>query len=507
MSVESSAAQHILIVEDSQTLGTLALNKFRESALPYEAVWADCFAKTQELVESGNYHFVWALVDLTLPDADGEDVIDYLALRQIRPIVLTGTFGEEWRELLLAKNVVDYFVKGGRHDYDLIIEQIDRLDKNRNTKVLVVDDSISYRAYLKRLLKIRNYTVLEASNGQQALDMLGNQTDIRMVITDYMMPDMDGISLTQKLRSRFKPSQLAILGVSASDDIVLSARFLKAGASDYLRKPFSIEEFNCRISQNIHQMQQFDVIQKSLDLKNHFLGMAAHDIRSPVGNIYSFCQLFLRGTIGSLSPEQQKVIANMKDMTMHTLQLLNDLLDISAIEHGSLNLHQRPSSAVSLLRQRIEMQRLYAQEKNIQLILEEDSAQIVQCDPQRFGQVLDNLVSNAIKYSYPDSRVWLRSRQEGDKVVIEVQDEGQGLSKEDQQRLFTPFERLRSKPTGGERSTGLGLVIARKIVDAHEGTMECESELGKGTTFRIKMPAGIYENLAEGIADSVPVAS
>lgn len=485
---------HILIIEDSQTMGALAMSKFKESNLDYEPVLAESFEKTQELVESGQYNFIWALVDLTLPDASGEDVIDYLALRQIRPIVLTGTFGEEWRELLLAKNVVDYFLKNSRHDYDLIIEQIERLDNNRFTKVMIVDDSISYRAYLKRLLKIRNYQVLEASSGPDALEKLGNATDIKLVITDYLMPDMDGIALTHKIRSRFKPSQLAILGISASDDLVLSARFLKAGASDYLRKPFSIEEFNCRIGQNIHQMQQFDMIQKSLDLKNNFLGMAAHDIRSPVGNIYSFCQLFLRGTIGSLSPEQQKVILNMKDMTTHTLQLLNDLLDMSAIEHGSLNLHQKSFPMQALFRQRMDMQRLYAQEKNISLILEDDPSLMLFCDPQRFGQVLDNLISNAIKYSYPGSRVWLRSRIESQQVVLEIQDEGQGLSPEDQQRLFTPFERLRSKPTAGERSTGLGLVIARKIVDAHGGTMECESELNKGTTFRIRMPVVVVEN-------------
>lgn len=501
MSVMPPSKPHILIVEDSQTMGALALSKFRESNLNYEAVLAESFAKTQELVESGDYNFVWALVDLTLPDASGEDVIDYLALRQIRPIVLTGTFGEEWRELLLAKNVVDYFLKNSRHDYDLIIEQIERLDNNRFTKVLIVDDSISYRAYLKRLLKIRNYQVLEANSGSEALEKLEQNSDIKLVITDYLMPEMDGISLTQKIRARFKPSQMAILGVSASDDLVLSARFLKAGASDYLRKPFSIEEFNCRISQNIHQMQQFDIIQKSLDLKNHFLGMAAHDIRSPVGNIYSFCQLFLRGTIGTLSPEQQKVILNMKDMTMHTLQLLNDLLDMSAIEHGSLHLRQKPFPLLALLRQRVEMLRLYAQEKDIQMILDEEPNQILFCDPQRFGQVLDNLLSNAIKYSYPGSRVWVRSRVENQQIVIEIQDEGQGLSQEDQQRLFTPFERLRSKPTAGERSTGLGLVIARKIVDAHGGTMECESELNQGTTFRICMPVRIEENV------TVPFAS
>lgn len=500
MTLSEPQTNHILIVEDSQTMGALAISKFRESSLNYEPILADSFAKTQDLVESGKYNFVWALVDLTLPDASGEDVVDYLNLRQIRPIVLTGTFGEEWRELLLAKNVVDYFIKNSRHDYDLIIEQIERLDKNRFTKVLIVDDSISYRAYLKRLLKIRNYQVLEAGSGAQALERLEEHKDIRLVISDYLMPEMDGIQLTQKIRARFKPSQLAILGVSASDDLVLSARFLKAGASDYLRKPFSIEEFNCRISQNIHQMQQFDIIQKSLDLKNHFLGMAAHDIRSPVGSIYSFCQLFLRGTIGNLTPEQQKVILNMKDMTTHTLQLLNDLLDMSAIEHGSLNLKPKPYPVVMLLRQRVDMQRLYAQEKDIKILVEEDPSQVIYCDPQRFGQVLDNLLSNAIKYSFPGSRVWLRSYLAEHELVLEVQDEGQGLSKEDQQRLFTPFERLRSKPTAGERSTGLGLVIARKIVDAHGGTMECESELNQGTIFRIRMPIKVQGNLPMPLA-------
>lgn len=486
--MSSDDLKHILIIEDSQTLGKLALTKFKESHLAYEPILADSFARVQEFVESKQYRFNWALVDLTLPDVSGEDIIDYLIVHQIRPIVLTGTFGEEWRELMLAKNVVDYFLKNNRHDYDLIIEQIERLDQNHNTKILIVDDSISYRSYLMRLLKIRNYTVLEAESGHQALAILKDQSDIKLVITDYVMPDMDGISLTQKIRARIKSNQVAILGVSASDDLVLSARFLKAGASDYLRKPFSIEEFNCRVSQNIHQMKQFDQIQESLELKNHFLGMAAHDIRSPVSNIYSFCELIIRGSIGGMTPAQEKVIYNMRDMTTHTLGLLNDLLDISAIEHGSLNLQQKISPLMLLLRQHVEMQKLYAVGKNIELILEVHPDVMINCDISRFGQVIDNLLSNAIKYSFQGSRVWARGFHRNKETWIEVQDEGQGLSREDCERLFRPFERLQSKPTAGERSTGLGLVIARKIVDAHGGWMECESELGKGTTFRIRLP-------------------
>ncbi|MGV3524499.1 MAG: response regulator [Candidatus Sericytochromatia bacterium] len=479
--------QHILIIEDSQTLGRVALDKFSQSPLPYQPIWVSSFAETRAAVESGKYQFVWALVDLTLPDASGDEVIDYLSFQRIRPIVLTGTFGEEWRELLLAKNVVDYFIKNSLNDYDLIIDQIERLDRNQDITILVVDDSISYRAYLSRLLRIRNYRLLEASHAAEALEKLQAHPEIRLVITDYMMPDMNGIELTRQIRKKHKPNQVAIIGVSASDDLVLSARFLKAGASDYLRKPFSIEEFNCRVSQNIHQMHQFDVIQKNLDMKNYLLGMAAHDIRNPLGNIHGFCLLFQRGAIGDLSEEQRHVIEQIKGVTQYTLQMLNDLLDISAIEQGSLRLNPFDISLAALVRERAGTYRLYAQEKKIQLILELDEMPPIPCDMRRFSQVIDNLLSNAIKYSFPDSRVWVRYRYLEGEPVLEFSDEGQGISADDQERLFRPFERLRSTPTGGESSTGLGLVIVRKIVEAHGWAIRCHSVLGQGTTFQVAL--------------------
>lgn len=477
----------LLFVEDSKTLTALALRTF-EQFLPYRTITAASFAQTVELVESQDYDFVWAVADLTLPDASGEEVIDYLIQARIRPIVLTGTFGEEWRQLMLAKNIVDYYLKQGQGDYELVAEQILRLDNNRNITVLVVDDSISYRAYLSRLLKNQNYKVIQANSGEEALKKLEKYPEIQLMITDYLMEGLNGVELVSTARKIYKPSQLAIIGISASEELMLSPQFLKAGATDYLSKPFSTEEFNCRISQNIQRMDQFETLQKALDIQHHFLGIAAHDLRNPIGSIQGFCKLFLNGLFGHLSEEQRLILSRIQNTTDHTLNLLDNLLDISAIESGKLTLNPVEVELSALLKDIVSTQIFHARQKQIEILCDLATVPRVWIDPLRLQQVLENLLSNALKYSQPQSQVHLRLFLEQERIVIEVEDQGLGLEPEEQQRLFLPFQKLKTRPTAGESSTGLGLAIVKKIVDEHKWQISCQSIKGVGTTFCLTIP-------------------
>ncbi len=485
--MSKDSERYLLILEDSQTLAHLARKKIEEHT-PYSTVCATTLEQALGLLDSGEYAFEKALVDLTLPDAAGEEIIDALQPYQLHMIVMTGTFGKEWRGILQGKNVVDYFIKNKINSYDEVISCLNRLDRNTQVQILVVDDSISYRSLVKRMLGLQNYQVLQASSGAEALEMLAANPNIQLVITDYMMKDMNGIMLTETIRQKFKPHRLGLIGISATEDLSLSAQFLKAGASDFLRKPFTVEEFNCRVEQNIQRMEQFELLQKSIDVKDHFLGIAAHDLRSPMGIIYSYCQLFLGGRLGDLTEDQEKVLAQIKKTTAQSLSLLEGLLDITAIESGSLRLRQVEADILPLLHERLELQRMRAREKDIELNLYVQNVPSVSHDPERLGQIIDNFVSNAIKYSPLKSMITISLYATDENIYLGVEDQGPGLSPQEQERLFKPFERLNKKTTAGESSTGLGLAIVRKIAESHGWKVGCVSQLGQGSTFQLWIP-------------------
>jgi diguanylate cyclase (GGDEF)-like protein len=177
-------------------------------------------------------------------------------------IVLTGSYDEIRREALVKQGVVDYVVKESRYSYRYAINMINRLYKNQAIQVLVVEDSKPYRKHITRLLVAHKYQVLEAENGLEAMAQLKTHPDIKMVITDYNMPEMDGFELVQAIRRQYEKADMIIIGLSGEDGGLLSIKFIKNGADDFLNKPFQQEEFYCRITNNIESLEQLHRIQE-----------------------------------------------------------------------------------------------------------------------------------------------------------------------------------------------------------------------------------------------------
>jgi signal transduction histidine kinase len=225
-------------------------------------------------------------------------------------------------------------------------------------------------------------------------------------------------------------------------------------------------------------------------LKNKFLGIAAHDLRNPLASIRGFSELLLSDDMGSLTEDQHEFIKTIHSLSQDMLNLVNDLLDVSVIESGKLELKRQPGSLKVLIEERIHINSILA--KNKQMKLHESLATVpeVSFDYSRIAQVVDNLISNAIKYSPSGSNIFVSLNQQGMKAQISVRDEGPGIEPEEQKRLFGEFQRLSTKPTGGEKSTGLGLSIVKKIVEAHNGTTAVESQPGAGSTFTFILPIG-----------------
>ncbi|MGC9400221.1 MAG: ATP-binding protein [Anaerolineae bacterium] len=222
--------------------------------------------------------------------------------------------------------------------------------------------------------------------------------------------------------------------------------------------------------------------------KNRMLGMAAHDLRNPLHVIFSFSEFLLDEIGEALDPDLREMLSTIHRSSAFMTHLVNDLLDVAKIESGKLELHRCPTDLVALVERNVGLNRLIAAGKEITLRLSTEPLPPMSLDPEKIEQVLNNLLSNAIKYSHPRTTVHVRLRREDDHALLAVEDEGQGIPAEELERLFRPFQRTSVQSTAGERSTGLGLVIVKRIVEKHGGKIWVESRVGVGSTFFVALP-------------------
>lgn len=249
----------ILIVEDSKPILQIHTHLVKKAG--FEPVTAETLAQVQALQDDLDQFFC-AIIDFSLPDAPNGEAISYLLAHQVPGIVMTGMIDDRTRNTILKLPVIDYITKESKQAYTYLQHLIEKLTVNSRNKVLVVDDSSNSRNYLKKLLERHNYSVLLASCGANAIEILDQNPDIKLVITDKEMPNMDGIALCNHIRARYNKDEISIIGVSGADNPALSAKFIKNGANDFLRKPFCPEEFYCRVLQNIEYLESIETIRR-----------------------------------------------------------------------------------------------------------------------------------------------------------------------------------------------------------------------------------------------------
>ncbi|MGC9327393.1 MAG: GAF domain-containing sensor histidine kinase, partial [Candidatus Hinthialibacter sp.] len=224
-------------------------------------------------------------------------------------------------------------------------------------------------------------------------------------------------------------------------------------------------------------------------IKNKFLGIAAHDLRNPLGVIMGYLKLFSQGYFGDLKEEQNLILTKLQNNCDAMLNLITDMLDVSAIESGKIDLNLQVVDVVHFLDECLKTSTHLAKGKSIEMSLHIDSGlpKII-FDPNRIQQVVDNLVTNAIKFSESNTAIQIHTSLQEDGIWISVTDQGQGIPEHELGLIFNPFTKISVKPTAGEKSTGLGLAIAKKMVEAHGGKIWVKSEVGKGSTFTFSLP-------------------
>lgn len=425
------------------------------------------------------------------------------------------------------------------------------------SKILILEDSLTQAIQLQHLLQGAGYEVRRAANGVPALAILRDGWLPDAIISDIVMPEMDGYVFTSELKNKQDWAHIPVILLTSLNDPVDVIKGLECGADNFFTKPYSPDfllsriryvlmnaelrsqrsasmgleiffageryrinservqildllfssfenaiEKNKELERTIRQLQDTqqqlqtakEAAEKANRAKSEFLGIAAHDIRNPIAAIRSLSELLEDScTDQQADSDALDMLRMIKASSDSLLLLLDDLLNtsrIDAIRTGELTYERQEADLVQILRSVIEINTPRARTKKINLQVSSPESLRIAADPKRMREAFDNLVSNAVKYSPPNSQVMVSlALGSGEQpVIFKVKDDGPGLSREDQSQLFQRFRKLTPQPTAGEGSTGLGLSIVKSIVDLHEGTVFCESELGRGSTFTITLP-------------------
>lgn len=476
----------VLIVEDSRVVYG-ELKRSIETTLGFKADVVTTYDACEEYLKQHSQDVFLAILDLHLPGSPDGEIVDLVCSMAVPCIVFTSDFTEAMRTRMQSKDIIDYIVKDA-HAVKNIISYIDRLNRNRQVKALVVEDSGSFRFFLCSLLHKQMFQVLDVPDAESAIKILQTEQDIRIIIIDYALPGMDGIALTQVVRSRSSKEEVIVIGVSSVADSMLSVQFIKNGANDFIVKPFEIEEFFSRINHNMEVVDFMLELREANRIKNQFLGMAAHDLRSPINGIQGLAEMLLGDSYGPLNEEQREMIEFIHEANKHMNSLVSDLLDISVIEAGKLQLLMGDGSLEGLIEKHLRIHSLAAKKKNITLIKDFQTLSNFIFDSRRVGQVIDNLMTNAIKFSHPGKVIEIFLTKDEGFAKVCVRDQGQGVPPDEEELLFQSFKKTSVLPTAGESSTGLGLPIVKKIVEAHGGKVWVESIFGKGATFCFTLP-------------------
>lgn len=222
--------------------------------------------------------------------------------------------------------------------------------------------------------------------------------------------------------------------------------------------------------------------------KNQFLGMAAHDLRKPIGLVMSYSE-FLMDEAETLDAEQMRFLRTINASSTFMKRLVDDFLDVSAIEAGKFDLDLQKADIRTVLEQSLALNYLQAMKKGVDLDVRCDEAHPrIFMDAPKIEQAITNLVSNAIEHTPPATRVTITLWHDSRWVFFSVTDCGAGIPPDEMEKIFKPFEKTSAKKSGGEKSTGLGMLITRKIIEAHKGRIRVESPPGQGAKFGFEIP-------------------
>jgi signal transduction histidine kinase/HPt (histidine-containing phosphotransfer) domain-containing protein len=360
-------------------------------------------------------------------------------------------------------------------------------------RILIIDDADTIRSYLKNVLMHKGAAVEGAATGGEGLEK-SRQDAFDLILLDLILPDIDGIEVLKQMRATNETSTIVM--ITGHGGIRSAIAAVQLGADGYIQKhditmtTRDHVEFLYALEQAMEHRAGIIAKQQLEQIRIKFYSMVTHDLRSPTSHILMATSMLTDGP-SPLSPAQLELVQFIDQSANKVLQLINDYLDFSQIDADYLRLNLEEVILNDVVESSVQRNRLPAQAKQQMLTADLPAMPIsAEIDAERLGQVLDNLLSNAIKYTPAGGTISLRLHKEDGQAVFHIADTGIGIPSDHLEELFTLYHRVHTEQTNGIQGTGLGLVIVREIIDAHDGSIRVESEgvPGKGTTFIFSIP-------------------
>ena len=362
-------------------------------------------------------------------------------------------------------------------------------------KLLVVDDVQTNVLLLKALLGKEGYGILVANNGQEALEVIRNENP-DLILLDVMMPGMDGFEVAERLKSEEFRCEIPIIFLTALDDTQSIVNGFKLGVGDFISKPFRKEELMVRIKHQLSLVaarriieEKNEELRKTIAGRDKMYSVIAHELRSPMASMKMLFNTIM------MSVEKDKIepdIFDMLEMSNKTSEevfsLLDNLLKWTKSQLGKLTVIPQKLDISGLADGVVEVMNSVAEVKHIKLIRTDHESFFVYVDIEMIKSILRNLISNAVKFSNPDSEIKVGIKAEDGKVIVSVTDSGKGIKKEDQHKLLKDSTHFTTYGTNSEEGSGLGLLLCRDFARKNGGELWFESEENLGSVFSFSLP-------------------
>ncbi len=358
--------------------------------------------------------------------------------------------------------------------------------------ILLVDDNIDNIQLALTLLKRQNFEIKHFTGGQDAIE---HTKDIMpdLILLDIMMPEVDGFEVCQALKEDPLTKDIPIIFLSARNEVETIVKGFNLGGADYITKPFRQQELFARINTQLEiQMQQKTILEQNAALsklnqeKDILMQITAHDLRNPISGIAGLLD-FMLDNYGKISLEDIKEIIDTAKFGLNSaMNIIGDLLDIYAIENNKLSIHKEVFELNSIIKKIVLQHKAKASGRNIKLISElEDAYLYLDSDKSKTSRIIENLLSNSIKYTRDSSNITIKTFADDNKVYFQILDSGPGFSEEDFENMFNKYSTLSARPSSKDTSIGLGLYIVKTLVEAMEGSINIRNNPNGGAIFEL----------------------
>jgi len=357
-------------------------------------------------------------------------------------------------------------------------------------KILIIDDEEIVRDSCIQILARGNYEITTAENGEGGLELLKDfQPDLALV--DLKMPGLSGYEVLDRIHE-YDPTivTVVITGFATVDSAVEA---MKKGTYDFLPKPFKPDELRLIVQRGLERrkliLETIALRREKEMLREQFAAIVSHELKSPLGAVQQSMYGLVSDLEDKLSDEQKSKIERLQSRIADLIKLVNTWLRAISVDISTIRDHFETVSIVETISKAMENVQQHAVRKDITIeaSIEEPLAPI-NGNEVTLVEALVNIIGNAVKYTQMGGHIAIVAREEAGKILVEIKDDGVGIATEDIPHLFDDFYVGITKPEG-ERRSGVGLAITKRIIEAHDGSITVESELGKGSTFTLHLPS------------------